>query len=181
MGEFYRRPPGSAQADYEQAKKFEAAISQALGPYVVDKTSSTSELDFRLMGATVVEVKEKRQALTPRWTKLCPDWAPEDVFIIDELTVRKALIVGHPYVFFVLRDVPMKRLFFCSISELVAVERKRVNRGGKGKLLFNLTDFLQFTDLNSLLALIFDCSSDEAWKWSNCLAFGERKVGQVDQ
>jgi hypothetical protein len=112
----------------------------------VDQTTSYKKLDFAITFAAqrrfFLEVKEKRQAYNlANW----PAFAPEpDLFILDDLTVRKCL--GYaPHSGVLVRDNRPNRYHFFSVIDLALMPKVRVNRPikrnaaqQKGKWLINL-------------------------------------------
>lgn len=112
----------------------------------IDHTSSFKKPDFTLYlsGDTpfFLEVKEKRQ---PYNTRNWPSFAPEtDLFILDDLTVRKCL--GYaPRAGVLVRDNRQRQYIFFSVIDLALMPKLRVNRSIernaqdlKGKWLINL-------------------------------------------
>lgn len=176
----YKRPPGSQRFDHEQSKAFENEVGNHLPPYAINKTDSTTELDFEVPGF-YVEVKEKRQPFKLKNWALDfegTDIREEDLFILDELSLRKAM-KHYPNAYFVLRDVPQDRMFVASVVELAVAERIRRNRQTsettrKGKVFFILDGFRQINDLSELVPLITADLLAQPWKHSHCL--GESDV-----
>ena len=114
-------------------------------------TNSYDRLDFQLEGPgerlVELEVKAKRQPLSEGWQSLRPDVAPEDLFVLDELALRK-IVDGGRYAFLLVRDVPGRRWVLWSSGDLLVAGRarhaRRIVKGStptvKGKLLFDLRD-----------------------------------------
>ena len=125
------------------------------GQRFVDNTAAFDALDFTiLIGESAVfylEVKEKRQPYNPaNW----PAFAPEvDLFILDDLTVRKCL--GYaPRAGVLVRDNTQSSYYFFSVIDLALMPRLRVNRpiqrnaaDLKGKWLVNLQNGFQADNL----------------------------------
>jgi hypothetical protein len=122
-----------------------------------NQTDSFKRSDFSIWFAekTVffLEVKEKRQPYNmSNW----PAFAPEpDLFILDDLTVRKALSVA-PRAGILVRDNTQSRYHFFSVVDLALMPRVRVNRQInrhspelKGKWLINLRNGVTATTLES--------------------------------
>lgn len=150
------------QADLANAREFEAQVRAALPQYVIDETSSTSRLDWWVPGA-FIDAKEKRQKLNKRWW-LLPDVEEVNLVILDELGVRKAL-EHFPAAYLVIRDVPGgNRLFLASCVELACVRRERVQRVGRAKLIFDLTDFRQLTSLDEVLPMVMADLASTWWR-----------------
>lgn len=162
-------------ADLSASKAFEQEVAGYLPSHTISRTDSTTDLDFFIPGL-YIEVKEKRQALTKRWCLL--DGVEErDLFVLDELSLRKAL-VHAPYSYFVLRDVPGGlRLFLASAMEVAVVRKERRNRIGKGKLILALNEFRQMESLADIVPVITDDIASLRWKDSAC--WSAREVPQV--
>ena len=75
---------------------------------------STDELDWWMPGS-FVEVKAKNQPISNRWPLPC---AEPDAFILDELSVRKAL-AHFPHAYFVFLDHPLQRVFVARVDEVI--------------------------------------------------------------
>lgn len=170
----YQRPPGAAQSDFLASKEFEQQVALHLPQQMIDRTDSTTELDFYVPG-WYCDVKEKKQPISKRWP--LPAGSPEpDCFILDELSLRKAL--KHDYMaYFLIRDVPCNRLFLAAAWEVACAERVRVNRGGKGKLVLDMTQFRQLQFLTEIDPMIRQDQIDCRWKRSECIS--EKGVPQV--
>lgn len=162
----YVRTAAQKAGDFARSKAFEELVQSHLPGDTVVRTNSTTELDFFVPGITL-EVKEKVQPLTNRWV---PDtfWPEQDCFVLDELTVRKAL-KHWPFVWFLFRDVPRDRLFVASISQVVSADRVRWDRNGKGKWVLYLPQFRQIPSLEALLPAISEDASAEPWRASSCI------------
>jgi hypothetical protein len=168
----YARTAQQRVGDFQESRLYETEVSQALPPNVT-RFDATDDLDIWVPGY-FVEVKEKKQPLTERW--LVPGLDERDTFIMDELSVRRAC--RHwPHAFFVVRDRPGQRLFLVSVAEMVCVERTRVNRGGKGKWILDLTHFTQLGSLADLHETITELLRTMNWKRSECLT--QKEVPQV--
>lgn len=166
----YDRPPNN---DRLASIEFEETVRGWLGDHVVSATNSTSKLDFHIPGISV-EVKEKRQPLGGRW-HLLPGVDERDLFVIDELSIRKAL-AHWPAAFFVIRDVPCDRLFVAPIWLMVGVERVRVDRtftGGqrRGKWIIPLTSLIQLDNPEAeLLPLLQRLAISGEWLDTHCIS-----------
>ena len=112
-------------------------------------TASTDRLDYQLLGPgerlVEIELKSKRQPYRG-WSKYRPDVPEADLFILDELALRRIVDAGR-YAFLLVRDVPGERWCVWSTADLVLTSKSRVARTVsrevervKGKLLISLTE-----------------------------------------
>lgn len=132
----------------------EAQVEHALGVHASltllrASTNSFDCLDFQLLSKSEqlvqLELKAKRQPLSAGWRQLRPDVAPEDLFVLDELALRKIVDAGR-YAFLLVRDIPKARWLLWTVGDLLVASRTRharsIDRGAgaqfKGKLLFDL-------------------------------------------
>ena len=126
-------------------------------------TTSFDRLDFQVLSAgeqlVQVELKAKRQPLSKGWRDLRPEVRPEDLFVLDELALRKIVDAGR-YAFLLVRDIPQARWVLWSVGSLLVASRARharaLDRGAgtrlKGKLLFDLSEAgFATTDLRAAL------------------------------
>lgn len=162
----YPRPPNQ---DFENAVAFERVVKEVLPEWHIDETSSTHRLDFWVPGF-FLDVKEKNQRYGPRFTG---DRDQTDLFILDELSVRKAL-EHYPLAYFVFRDVPESRIFLASVVEVVCADRARLNRQTsedrrKGKWVLDLSQFRELEDLGDIVRLVSQDLIGLPWKRSECL------------
>ena len=173
----YARRPGTSARDYAASKEFEAEVARFL-PGATDFTSSKELLDWWVpAGGYWLDAKEKRQPLTDRWQALAPFVPEPELFVLDELSLRKGLLTHKP-AYFLLRDVPGGgRLFITSVYELSCLGRVRANRVGKGKLLFDLRDLRPLEALDGLHVSILDDLGSGRYLRSECL--GRQEPGQV--
>ncbi|MDQ6616690.1 MAG: hypothetical protein M3083_18585 [Actinomycetota bacterium] len=116
-----------------------------------DSTASFDRLDFALAGPggrpIELEVKAKNQPLSAGWRVLRPDVDPGDLFVLDELAMRKMVDAGR-HAFMIVRDVPRDCWFLWSAGDLAVATRvrhsRRLQKGTtamvKGKLLLNLAE-----------------------------------------
>lgn len=169
----YHRTEWQKTHDFKAARDFESYVAAQLGDDVHVNFDSPVRLDVWVPGY-YVEVKEKRQRLTERW-HILPGTPEQDLFVIDELTVRRSLS-KYPGVFFLIRDVPGARLFLAPVWELIACRRARVDRVGKGKWVLDMTVFRQIESPAEIRTLAPHLLAEMGWLRSECLA-GE--VGQV--
>jgi hypothetical protein len=175
----YARPNGAPRNDFLAARAFELQVGTWLGDYKVGNLEANDRLDWWVPGV-FIDVKEKRQKLGKQWHLL--PWIPEiDLFVIDELSVRRAA-AHFPHAYFVIRDVPGgERIFLARIDEMFSVERARVNRVGstghaKGKWIVALSNFRQLTDpMTQLLPTVLHDQQSMPWKYSHCVTQQEVK------
>lgn len=168
----YPRPSGASHADFAAAKTFENVVGEWLGQFKIGNLSSTDKMDWWVPGF-YLDVKERRRPIGPRWP--IPEGVERnDVFILDELSVRKAML-HMPHAYFVLRALPEDRVFLARIDEIVCGDRIRVNRVGetgvaKGKWLLNLLQFRQLEDPETeLLPAVLADQIAVPWKRSDCI------------
>lgn len=171
----YPRNPAWRHGDRVNAKAFEEEVGTWLGGHKIENLNATDRMDYWVPGL-YVEVKEKRQPLSARWP-LPNDCHPEDAFILDELSFRRAM-TKYTDAWFVLRDVPLDRIFVVSAVELSCADRVRVNREGstgvkKGKHVYDLRQFKQLASLEAareeFLGIAFASAVTMPWKQSACL------------
>ena len=166
----YPRSVDQRQGDFDGARRDEELVGSWLGQFKVGNLDSTEQLDWWLPGS-FVEVKAKNQPLSGRWPLTCRE---QDAFILDELSVRKAM-AHFPHAYFVLIDHPLLRVFLARVDEVVCADRCRINREGsrgakKGKWVLNLAQFRQLHDPpGQLLPTIFSDQASEPWKGSALL------------
>lgn len=170
MAEQYHRTTEQKQKDFQKAKEFEEKVEEALPNARINATESSDELDF-FVPWIWVEAKEKRQRLTARWW-LIEGTDEKDLFVVDELTVRRAC-KHFPWAYFILRDVPEDRMFLVSIAELVTADRVRRNRVGKGKWILDTSQFRQLDSLDGLMGQVVEDLEKRVWRLSECLTQGE--------
>lgn len=130
--------------------------------HFVDQTKSKQALDFTISFegkvAFHLDVKEKRQHYNLQYW---PAYAPEeDLFIIDDLAVRKCIGFA-PHSGVLVRDNLRKRYHFFSVIDLALMPRLRLNRPGernvkelKGKWLVNLQNSIPADTLHKALMTI---------------------------
>lgn len=110
-------------------------------------TESMTRLDYQLLLPVdrlgQLELKAKRQPYR-NWPGLGPEVPERDLFILDELALRKIVDAGR-YAFLLIRDMPSDRWCLWGTAELVLTRKVRVSRGlavatptVKGKLLIDL-------------------------------------------
>ena len=166
----YPRSHEQRSGDFAGARHGEELVGSWLGDFKIANLDSTERLDYWIPGAWV-EVKQKNQPLTTKWLLPC---AEPDAFILDELSVRKAM-AHFPAAYFMLNDVPGARWFLARVDEVACCERLRTNREGqsghlKGKWVLDLTQFRQLLDpRRELLPAIFADQVAMPWQGSALL------------
>ena len=146
------RRPADWRIDLAQRHPLEAEVARALDdhPQLVRLESSTASLDrldYQLLGPgerlCELELKTKRQPYRG-WAQLRPELGEADVFILDELALRRVVDAGR-YAFLLVRDLPSERWALWSTAELVLATKVRVSRRlattsatDKGKILIDL-------------------------------------------
>lgn len=137
--------------DLAQRHPLESQVARALDEHpelvrLSSCTASVDRLDYQLLGPgerlCELELKAKRQPYRG-WAQLRPELAEADVFILDELALRRVVDAGR-YAFLLVRDLPRERWALWSTAELVLASKVRVSRElatsgtSKGKLLIDL-------------------------------------------
>lgn len=168
----YARPPGAGRSDYEAARAFEEVVGGWLGTFKIANLNSPDKMDWWVPGF-YLDVKERKRTIGPRWP-LPEGCAVEDAFIIDELSIRRAMKY-FPHAYFLIRALPEERVFLVRIDEVLCADRVRVNRVGptghpKGKHIINLSQFrqLEFPETELLQAVLADQVA-VPWKRSDCI------------
>lgn len=137
-------------------------------------TDSLHDLDFVTVGpgsrVAPIEVKTKLQPYRG-WSGLAPGVAPSDLFILDELALRKVIEAGR-YAFLVVWDQPVGRWAVWSSMDLILATKVRVarpvGRAGsiKAKVLLDLDEAAHTcTDLIAVIDAIteqLECC-DDGW------------------
>ena len=93
-------------------------------------TQSFDALDFAVVGPgerlANIELKAKHQPYRG-WSSLRPELAERDLFILDELALRKIIEAGR-YAYLVVADLPTKRWCLWSTADLVLASKVRTIR-----------------------------------------------------
>ncbi len=137
-------------------------------------TESLTDLDFVTIGpghrVAPIEVKAKLQPYRG-WAELAPAIDPTDVFILDELALRKIVEAGR-YAFLIVWDQPGDRWAVWSSLDLVLATKIRVarpvGRSGavKAKVLLDLDEAAHTcTDLTAVIDAITEHleTCDTSW------------------
>ena len=154
------RHPGDWRVDLAERHPLEAEVAAAIDahPALVRLTTSTASLDrldYQLLGPgerlCELELKAKRRPYQG-WSALCPDVDPVDLFILDELALRRIVDAGR-FGFLLVRDIPGGRWALWSTTELVLATKVRAERRlatgtgrTKGKLLMDLSSAASVAD-----------------------------------
>jgi hypothetical protein len=177
----YPRTGAQRGADKANSRASELQAGEWLGPFKVANLDATDRLDYWVPGV-FLDVKEKRQRLTARWPMTATCTEP-DAFVLDELSIRKAM-AHFPSAYFLMHDIPGgDRWFLARIDEVVLADRERVNRVGptgvaKGKHVLDLRQFRLLTDpATELMPMILADQIALPWKQSACL----HPTGEDDQ
>ena len=187
-----RRPADWAR-DLAGRHDLEAAVAAALAAHpaltlLAAHTNALDRLDYQVLGPgerlLEIELKAKRQPYVG-WAELRPEVAEADLFILDELALRRLVDAGR-YGFLLVADRPSERWAVWSTAELVLASKIRTARrlaSGvdrlKGKVLLDLGEAAALTStlagalsgIVNLIRIIDRCWSDIApWPWPATVA-----------
>lgn len=168
----YPRTARQRAGDHPGARPFENEVGGWLGDYKIGWLDDTERMDWWVPGF-YLDAKEKTQPISARWP-LPPGCPVTDAFILDELSIRRAL-AHHPHAYFVMRCRPTGRTFLARVDEIVAGDHIRVDRIGptghrKGKWVINLTQFRELVDPTAeLMSVVLEDQVALPWKQSQCL------------
>lgn len=171
----YPRSAVQRQGDHARARRFELEVGEWLGPFKIGHLDATDRMDWWVPGV-FLDAKEKAQPISRRWP-MPPGCPSEDAFILDELSIRRAMLKA-PSAYFVMRDTPADRTFLARIDEIVGGDHVRVDREGstghkKGKWIIDLRQYRQLDDpATDLLPAILGDQVALPWKQSPCLIPG---------
>lgn len=148
------RRPGDWVADLSGRHELEHRMATALAAHpalvlLKRATTSMTELDYAIAGAgdrlAQVELKAKHQAYRG-WGQFRPELAEKDLFILDELSLRKIIEAGR-YAYLVVADLPGGRWCVWSALDLVLASKVRTvralatpSRQEKAKVLLDLRE-----------------------------------------
>lgn len=175
------RRPADWATDLDGRHALEARMASALSrrPQLIllkKATTSLDHLDYAVAGPGdrlgQVELKAKHQPYRG-WANLRPDLPEEDLFILDELALRKIIDAGR-YAYLVVPDLPGRRWLVWSTLDLVLASKVRTVRAlatgtgrQKAKLLIDFKEAAaQVEDENAAAAtvakMIASCDTDWA-------------------
>ena len=129
------RRPEDWRIDLAARRPLESEVKSALARHdafvpLKTSTSSMAKLDFQVVGPgerlIEIELKEKRQRYRG-WSSNRPDVPEGDLFILDELALRKLIDSGR-YGILLIFDVPCRRWVVWTMADLVLGSKVRVNR-----------------------------------------------------
>ncbi len=149
------RIPSDWATDLAGRRHLESRFGQGLQQHrrlrvVADDTDRYDTPDYLIdvsgVGRASVELKAKWQSYRSGWTRHRPDIAEPELFILDELALRKIVAAGrHSYL--VVHDHPTNRWRIFGTTDLVLAPKVRVARRlegrrptTKGKVLIDLRD-----------------------------------------
>lgn len=170
----YHRTTEQQQSDFQKSRAYEEHVESCLGVPTITRFNSANDLDIYVPTDVeegwYLEIKEKNQSYTDGWHLL--DGVPErDLFIMDELTMRRAML-KYPNVMFLIRDnaanKDMPRLFMTPIWDLICVDKVRVNRVKKGKWIINLAALPRIADETAIVEFATHAISSQLWLSPMC-------------
>lgn len=148
------RRRGDWRIDLARRHPLESHVETAIDEHpaltrLASSTSSMDRLDFQILGPgerlCELELKAKHQTYRG-WSDLRPDVNEADLFILDELALRKIIGAG-PYAILLINDQPSDRWVVFTIMDLVLAPKVCVDRRLatgvdriKAKVLLDLTD-----------------------------------------
>ena len=148
------RRRGDWRIDLARRHPLESHVEEALDAHpaltrLASSTTSMDRLDFQILGPgerlCELELKAKHQTYRG-WTDLRPDVDEADLFILDELALRKIIGAG-PYAILLINDQPSDRWVVFTTMDLVLAPKVRVDRRLatgvdriKAKILLDLND-----------------------------------------
>lgn len=172
MTNAYPRTGWQRDNDFSNARANEELVGSWLPDTKVGNLNSTTKMDWVVEDISI-DVKEKNQLLTDRWA--LPNCKKEDAFIIDELSIRRAML-HFPKAYFILHDVPGgDRWFLARIDEVVCGNHLTLDRVGptgvaKGKWVCDLRNFRRIhKPEEDLWEIILEDQKKKPWTMSACL------------
>ncbi len=173
------RRPSVWLEDLGGRHELETKVRSALASHrdlvlLLSSTNSLDRLDYQLEcfeQFIELELKAKNQRLSQGWQQLRPEVREADLFVIDELALRKITDAGR-FAFLLVWDAPNKRWALWSSGDLLVATRRRHARAldtpagkTKGKLLFDICEAGHIgTDLEGALdALVVTAGHLDRW------------------
>lgn len=173
------RRPSDWVADLGGRHELETKVRAALAAHpdvllLGSSTDSLDRLDYQLEYSehfVELELKAKNQCLSRGWQQLRPEVREADLFVIDELALRKITDAGR-FAFLLVCDSPSRRWALWSSGDLLVASRRRHTRAldtpagkTKGKLLFDISEAGYIgTHLDGALdALVVMAAHLESW------------------
>ncbi len=175
------RVPADWKVDLRERHQLEAGVRNELAAHpelamLRCSTASTERLDYQLAGpgARLLEIELKMKRQVYRGWSYRPDVPEKDLFILDELALRKLIDAGR-YAFLLVRDLPCDRWAVWSTHDLVMTSKVRVTRqlavgtgAVKGKVLISFAeDASLFCDVSSSIDFIVDTLKTVDQRWSD--------------
>jgi hypothetical protein len=148
------RRPSDWVADLGGRHELETEVRSALAArqdlvLLRSSTNSLDRLDYQLEYSeqfVELELKTKNQRLSQGWQQLRPEVREADLFVMDELALRKITDAGR-FAFLLVWDAPNARWALWSSGDLLVASRRRHTRAldtpagkTKGKLLFDISE-----------------------------------------
>lgn len=184
------RRPADWRTDLRGRHGLEDLVAAAVASHPVLRlvgrsTDAYDQLDYELVGPggrrLQLELKAKHQPYVG-WRDLRPEVAEGDLFILDELALRRLVDAGR-YGFLLVRDVPGDRWVLWSLAELVIGSKVRVSRNlatpgrVKGKVLLDLSEAaVAATSLGAALDRLADCVARIERQWGDIAPWPTRKA-----
>jgi hypothetical protein len=182
MAAMRERLPQDWKVDLVQRHSLEARVRNEIAAHpdlvlLSCSTSSTERLDYQVVGPGArmlqIELKAKRQSYVG-WARYRPGVDEKDVFILDELALRKLIDAGR-YGFLLVHDMPGHRWAVWSNPDLVLTPKARVSRqlavgsgAVKGKVLISFSDDAHlFQDLVHAIDFIAGISELVDARWTD--------------
>jgi len=148
------RRPSDWTVDLSGRHELETEVRSALAAHpdlvlLRSSTNSLDRLDYQVEHSkqfVELELKAKNQPLSRGWQRLRPEVREVDLFVVDELALRKITDAGR-FAFLLVWDAPSKRWALWSSGDLLVASRRRHTRAldtpagkTKGKLLFDISE-----------------------------------------
>lgn len=167
----YARTYAQRTGDFANARFNEELVGSWLPETKEGFLTSTTKMDWVVEGISI-DVKEKNQPLSKKWP--LPGCEAEDAFIVDELSIRRAML-HFPRAYFVLHDGPGERWFLARLDEVACGSHITLDRVGptgvaKGKWVCDLHNFRHIENPEAdLWNTILEDQIAKPWAKSSCL------------